>query len=205
MFTLSSFTGGIAQTNSFILQHSSGTLMVDAPEGSAEWLEEQNIRPDALLLTHHHFDHVLDAAAIQAASGCPVYAFSQLSRDLTLENLFGAMAGTQFSVPAFQVDHLLEGQPTVELRGMTWELFHVPGHSLDSLCFYQKELNLLFAGDVLMCEGVGRTDFPGGNTRLLLNGIKTKLLPLPDATMVYSGHGPYTTIGQERQYNPFLT
>jgi glyoxylase-like metal-dependent hydrolase (beta-lactamase superfamily II) len=84
-------------------------------------------------------------------------------------------------------------------------LFHVPGHSPDSVCFYLPERGLLFGGDVLFLDGVGRTDFPGGSFQQLAAGIETHLWPLPDATVVYPGHGDDTTIGRERAENPFLT
>ena len=81
---------------------------------------------------------------------------------------------------------------------------HIPGHSPDSLCFFQPELGIVFGGDVLFLDGVGRTDFPNGSSSQLIAGIKSKLLQLPDATQVLPGHGPATTIGREREENPFL-
>jgi glyoxylase-like metal-dependent hydrolase (beta-lactamase superfamily II) len=84
------------------------------------------------------------------------------------------------------------------------ELFHVPGHSPDSLCFYLPDQKILFGGDVLFLDGVGRTDFPGGSFEQLESGIENKLWPLPDDTKVFPGHGPATTIGRERLHNPFV-
>lgn len=201
---ITTHTGGIAATNAHLLKLPGGNVLVDAPEGAAGWLRRQGTKVDTLFLTHQHFDHVQDAAAVQAEHGCRVYAFAPFSRDLTLEKLFGMVTGTSMRVPEFTVDELVEGRDTLEAVGETWKLYHVPGHSPDSVCFHLENQRLLFGGDVLFLDGVGRTDFPGGSTRQLLSGIQAKLLPLPDATLVYPGHGDDTTIGRERIENPFL-
>ncbi|MCB1276730.1 MBL fold metallo-hydrolase [Prosthecobacter sp.] len=199
------YTGGIAATNGYLLSLPGGTVLVDAPDGVAAWLKKQNLKVDALFLTHQHFDHVLDAAAVKADHGCRVFAFVAFSHDLTLERLYGAVTGSPFSVPDFEVDEILEGKDTLEAVGETWKLYHVPGHSPDSLCFHLEAQNLLFDGDVLFLDGVGRTDFPGGSTQQLLTGIEEKLFLLPDMTRVFPGHGDDTKIGRERMENPFLT
>jgi glyoxylase-like metal-dependent hydrolase (beta-lactamase superfamily II) len=204
MSEISTYTGGIAATNAHLLRLPGGTVLVDAPEGAAAWLRRQKVRVDVLFLTHQHFDHVMDAAAVKAEHGCRVYAFAPFSRELTLERLFGMVTGTFVEVPAFEVDELLEGRDTLEAAGETWRLHHVPGHSPDSVCFLLARDHLLFGGDVLFLDGIGRTDFPGGSTELLLSGIESKLLPLPDATRVFPGHGDETTIGRERLEDPFL-
>jgi glyoxylase-like metal-dependent hydrolase (beta-lactamase superfamily II) len=204
MLTLSHFTGGIAQTNGWLVQSQDRAIAIDAPEGFAAWLAAQSIKLEALLLTHQHFDHVLDAAAIAAAHACPVIAFAPNSPDLTLERLFGISAGISFSVTPFTVTDLVTEASTLELLGTAWTILHVPGHSPDSLCFHAPATGHLFGGDVLFRDGIGRTDFPGGSTRTLLEGIQNKILALPDTTQVHPGHGPSTTIGRERLQNPFL-
>jgi hydroxyacylglutathione hydrolase len=99
--------------------------------------------------------------------------------------------------------HLAEGA-AVELLGFHWDVLHVPGHSPDSICLSQPALGLLFGGDVLMRGGVGRTDLPGGSFATLAEGIRGKILTLPDSTRVLPGHGPETTVGMEREGNPWL-
>ena len=94
MTDISMFTGGIAQTNGYLVKLAGGTILVDAPEGVAGWLKRLGVKVEALLLTHQHFDHVLDAAAVVADHGCKAYAWSPLSKDLTLEALFGAVPGS---------------------------------------------------------------------------------------------------------------
>lgn len=204
MTDICSFTGGIAQTNGYLLSLPGGSLLFDAPEGIAAWLAKRGEKVAALLLTHQHFDHVLDAAAVAQSHGCPVYAWSALSKELTLEALYGAVTGSSFSVPEFTVTHILAGLAEIQLLGQKIELLHVPGHSPDSLCFHLPDQKKLFGGDVLFLDGIGRTDFPGGSFQQLVNGIETKLWPLPDDTRVLPGHGPGTTLGRERSENPFV-
>ena len=202
--TIQTFTGGIAATNGHFLSLPGGNVLVDAPEGVAAWLEKLGFKVDVLFLTHQHFDHVLDAAKVRAGHGCRVFSWSAHSVNLTLERLFGAVTGTSMAVTPFEVDELLEGKTSVEACGVTWKLFHVPGHSPDSVCFLWEAQNLLFGGDVLFRDSIGRTDFPGGSMRQLVEGIQTKLLTLPDDTLVYPGHGPHTSIGVERRENEYL-
>ncbi len=202
--TIQTFTGGIAATNGCFLSLPGGNVLVDAPEGVAAWLEKLGLKVDVLFLTHQHFDHVLDAAKVRSKHGCRVFSWAAHSVNLTLERLFGAVTGTSMAVTPFEVDELLEGKISVEACGVTWKLFHVPGHSPDSVCFLWEAQKLLFGGDVLFRDSIGRTDFPGGSMRQLVEGIQTKLLTLPDDTLVYPGHGPHTSIGAERRENEYL-
>ncbi len=204
MLTLSHFTGGIAQTNGWLLRLHDQAIAIDAPEGMSAWLSSKGVKLNALLLTHQHFDHVLDAAAIAASHACPVIAFAPYSPDLTLERLFGISAGISFSVPPFTVTDLVTESSSLDLLGTSWSVLHVPGHSPDSICFHSPTTGHLFGGDVLFRDGIGRTDFPGGSTRTLLSGIQNEILTLPDETQVHPGHGPSTTIARERLQNPFL-
>jgi len=205
MLNISSFTGGIAQTNGYLVRAEDGAaLVVDAPSGMADWLERQGVKVGGLLLTHQHFDHVEDAARIKAGHGCRLHAFAPYSRDLTLEVMFGIATGTVMSVQPFEVDEVLEGRESVAVAGMAWKLAHIPGHSPDSVIFVSQEERLVFGGDVLFEDGIGRCDFPGGSMELLLEGIQSKLMPLGDDFALYPGHGPSTTLGRERQYNPYL-
>ena len=204
MLQLETYTGGIVETNGHLLRMPRFNLLVDAPQGVAGWLKSQNVKVDALFLTHQHFDHVMDVAAVKERHGCPVYAWTDFDRNLTLEKFFGAMAGSAFSVPEFTVDHVLEDQTEVTVGDKVWKLQHIPGHSPDSLCFWLGEENLLFSGDVLFSGSLGRSDFPGGSHQQLVTGIREKLWSLPEVTQVFPGHGPDTTLGEERRSNPFL-
>lgn len=198
--TISCFTGGFVQTNGYLLEMEAGSFLVDAPAGMAAWLEGRGVRPEAVFLTHQHYDHVEDVAALQE-KGVKVYAWGDYSKDLTLES-YGSSWGLP-EVRPFRVDgRILEGE--VEISGRKVVVAHVPGHSLDSITFYFADEGLVIAGDALFAGSVGRCDLPGGDLELLISGIRRELLSLPDETKVLSGHGQETSIGRERVSNGYL-
>lgn len=195
------FTGGALDTNCFYYEAKEGFLLFDAPQGADEAFSGRKV--DMLLLTHGHFDHVADAAALIARQGCR----SALHRDtlpMVTDRDFFIRHGFGLEVEPFAADLLLEEGEPVSLLGTEFTILHVPGHCPGSLCFYQPEEKVLIGGDVLFRGGVGRTDLPGGDTELLFDGIHKKLLTLPDDVIVLPGHGPATTIGRERRENPYL-
>jgi len=196
------YTGGFTATNGYLLQSATGVVLVDAPEGVAEWLQSLAINPDALLLTHQHFDHVMDAGKLQAA-GVPIYAWADYSPGLTLEDQARGW-GLPIKVEHYRVDKLLAGHGHLALSGLQFALLPVPGHSPDSVVFYLAEESCALVGDTLFAGSIGRTDLPHGEHATLLDGIRRHLLTLPEATEVLSGHGPATTIAAERQGNRFL-
>ncbi len=198
------YCGGVFQTNGYLVRLGGRAWAFDAPEGFADWLAEEGVRPEALLLTHQHHDHILDAGRIQEQFGCPVYAHSEPSEDLTLSKRLEQMMGIPCPIDPYTVDQLFAGLDTIDLGGFVLDLFHVPGHSPDSVCFKLRGGPVLIGGDVLFAGSIGRTDFPNGDHALLLAGIRAKLWPLPDETAVLPGHGPATTIGEEKATNPFL-
>ncbi len=197
---ISTYTGGMVQTNGYLVETLDGNYLVDAPEGICEWLRSKGVRIDSLYLTHQHYDHVEDVAELQKL-GVRVIAWSPYSKDLTLETY-----GTSWGMPEvapYRVDEpIAEGE--VNGFGGTVVVSHVPGHSPDSITFYFKESNVVFVGDALFAGSVGRCDLPGGDFEQLIDGIREKLLVLPDLTRVFSGHGPDTTIGREKQSNGYL-
>jgi hydroxyacylglutathione hydrolase len=195
------YTGGLAQTNGYLYERGDRYWLIDAPEGICGWIAGEGVSIAGLLLTHQHFDHVIDVAEIAEAHGCPIYSYSGHDPQLTLEALFaGGLAGLTLGIRPFEADHLLRegGQ---ELADIGVEILHVPGHSSDSLCFYVPEEGLVFCGDTLFAGGGrGRTDFPGGSEPELVNGVKAKLLVLPGETVAYPGHGPQTQLWRERAW-----
>jgi hydroxyacylglutathione hydrolase len=196
------FTGGFVQTNGYLFQTPDGSwIAVDAPAGLAAHLAQRGIVPAALLLTHQHYDHVEDAAAV-AAMGAKIHAWLPYSTGLTLEEMMRSY-GMPVEVPPFTVDVLLEGLDTLEIGGCTMELAHVPGHAIDSVTFHLPEAGELYSGDTLFAGSIGRADLPGGDPELLIDGIRGKLFALPAATRVFPGHGPATTLGAERAGNPY--
>ena len=203
MSTVQSHTGGIAATNGFYLKQGEDELVVDAPDGMADWLLDLGASPQALLLTHAHFDHVQDANAIHQRWGCPIYAFATPTPELTLESLL-KMYGAGLGIDDYPVHHQVKEGESLVLGGWQFGILHIPGHSPDSVAFVLEAESLVFGGDVLFAGGIGRDDFPGGNGELLRQGIREKLYTMPDATMIYSGHGVETTIGHEKASNPFV-
>ncbi len=197
---ISTYTGGMVQTNGYLVESLNGNYLVDAPEGICEWLEGKGVRVDALYLTHQHYDHVEDVAELQKR-GVKVFGWANYSKDLTLET-HGASWGMPEVAP-FQVDELVaEGKG--DYFHVPTQVSHVPGHSLDSITFYLRDAGLVFVGDALFAGSIGRCDLPGGDFDQLISGIKEKLIILPDETRVLSGHGPETTIGHEKMTNGYL-
>jgi hydroxyacylglutathione hydrolase len=200
LMRITKFTGGMVQTNGYLVETPEGNFLVDAPAGIAAWVQARGVRLDALYLTHQHYDHVEDVAAVRKL-GAKVHAWAGYSKELTLE-VFGADWGLPAVVP-YEVDELIAAGER-EMFGTTAKVSHVPGHSADSLTIYIPEAEVLFAGDTLFAGSVGRCDLPGGSFELLLAGIERDLLSLPDQTRVLSGHGGETTIGRERATNGYL-
>ncbi len=197
------FTGGFVQTNGYLVATPGGShLMIDVPFGSAAWLRDQGIVPAALLLTHQHYDHVEDAAAI-AAMGAKVFAWSPYSEALTLAEMMRSF-GMPVEVAPYPVDEILEGRAVLELDGAKIALLHVPGHAPDNVAFHFAETGELYPGDALFAGSVGRTDLPGGDHAVLAASIREKLYPLPPETRIFPGHGPASSIGAERAGNPFV-
>lgn len=196
------YTGGFVQTNGYLVETPDGNFLIDAPEGVARWAEAKGVRVDEVLLTHQHYDHVTDCAALKAG-GAKLFALEDYSKDLTLENAARAW-GLPISVVPYEIDGKFDPEKTLRVAGLEIRLAHVPGHSPDSVTFYLPEKGVLFSGDTLFEGSVGRTDLPGGNTKQLLDGISGKLLTLPEETTVFPGHGGQTEIGVEKRENPYL-
>jgi hydroxyacylglutathione hydrolase len=201
---------GAFETNCYVVrQDESATecLLIDTGlDGSdlVAFLEGHQLTPVAVVLTHGHADHVVGLAALrQRYPGIKVF-IHQLDAPLLADpdaNLSG-LAGLTFATePA---DVLLRDGDVIEEAGIRLRVLHTPGHTLGGICLYAEPEALVFAGDTLFADSVGRTDFPGGDMDQLIESIQTKLFTLPDNTAVYPGHGMRTTIGREKRANPFL-
>ncbi|MCF8357278.1 MAG: MBL fold metallo-hydrolase [Prolixibacteraceae bacterium] len=205
------FTFNPVQENTFILWNETGECaIVDAGcynrqefEKLDGFLKSKNLKPVKLINTHCHFDHIMGVEQCRETYRLKWEAHS--GDAFWVEN--ARQQGAMFGIPVQPVS-----QPDVELNegdvvcfgNTTLKAIHVPGHSLGSLCFYNEAQKTLLAGDVLFRGSIGRTDLPGGDYDTLISGIKSKLLILPDDVTVYPGHGPATTIGEEKTGNPFL-
>lgn len=158
-----------------------------------------------ILLTHGHWDHVAGVAEVQRQSGAEVW-ISEIEREwltdprLNRSGFWPDMFPTPISGPA--PDRLLRPDDTFAFAGHAFAIRHVPGHTPGSLAFLVG--NLCLAGDTLFKAGIGRTDLPGGSTAQLMTAIRSQLLTLPDDTVVAPGHGPTTSVGWEKEHNPFV-
>lgn len=197
-------TGGIFFTNGFLLNGPQGNIAIDAPGDMAEWLDRLGVKIDALLITHWHLDHVMDAAEIARKHACPIHAWGPSTPENRLETHLKAWANVEVKVENYPVDHILAGTSEIEVAGHHFRLEHVPGHSPDSVVFVEDAARRVFSGDTLMKDGIGRSDFPDGDGPLLVRGIKEKILTLPGDYEVFSGHGRPTTVQAERDGNPYL-
>jgi len=203
MLHFQTFIGGIFDTNAYLIQTPEGNVLIDAPTDSAKWINNLGVRLDLLVITHGHPDHFDDAAKLKQASHCQV-AFHKDGIPLMTDPDFYKNAGFSFEPEPVQPDFLIEEAAQVVFCGVPFRVLFVPGHCPGSLCFYSAADAILFGGDVLFAGSIGRTDIPGADHKLLIRGIREKVLTLPDETAVLSGHGPRTTIGEERRNNPFL-
>jgi hydroxyacylglutathione hydrolase len=180
-------------------------VIIDPGEESAMFLAELDTRAwtlRAVWLTHAHIDHIVGVAAVQRATGAPIH-LHPLDRPIyDALPQFGGWIGLELDPPPAPN---VELHPGAKLRvgDFGFEVRFTPGHSPGSVSFVGP--GMVFSGDVLFNGSIGRTDLPGADFATLMNSIQTQLLSLPDSTVVYSGHGPDTTIGIERLTNPFLT
>ncbi len=200
------YMGGPAGCNGYLVPGETGYVMVDAPEGAADWVVArlpEGEKLEALILTHQHFDHVDDAARMKELTGCRICAHSAYSKELTLEKE-AAIWGIDAPAP-YEVDEVIGDERTeANWGGLAWQLYAIPGHAKDGMAYGLAERGCVFTGDILFAESVGRSDFPGGDQAALLKGIREKLMTLPPETDVYSGHGRATSIQEEMLNNPYL-
>lgn len=160
------------------------------------------VKPVAILLTHGHFDHILGADDLRKQYKIPIYVHERE------EALMGDGAYNLSSMWAetytLKADKTVTDNEVLELAGFIIKVFHTPGHTIGSCCYYIESENILISGDTLFYHSVGRTDFPTSRTGLLILSIKEKLFVLPNNTVVYPGHGESTVIEEEKIYNPVV-
>ena len=166
-------------------------------------VERTGLEIARIIVTHAHIDHVGAVASLVDEYGCPVLMHEEAEAMLKVAPQQAMMMGLRFGkVPT--VDRHVGDDEVLEVGSLRLRSLYTPGHSPGHLAFYAEEQGIVFSGDTLFAGSVGRVDLPGGSMEVLMQSISERLLTLPDETRVLSGHGPETTISQERMYNPFL-
>jgi hydroxyacylglutathione hydrolase len=218
---ITGFPAGMLACNCYVLAKRTGVdaIIVDPGQRAMgrlrQILDENHLTPAAVLLTHGHVDHIWSAQKVADMYGCPAYIHPEDRFMLTDpikdfgRGLIGGLASSAFGAlfrEPKQVVELDRDGDKVDVGGVTVTVDHTPGHTRGSVVFRVSDgpEDVVFTGDTLFRQSVGRTDLPGGSGRALLGSIVTKLLVLDDDTVVLPGHGAKTTIGVERRTNPFL-
>jgi hydroxyacylglutathione hydrolase len=166
-------------------------------------IKKHNLQVKQIVITHAHIDHVGGAAKLRAATGAPVLLNQN---DYALLKMLGVQAAW-IGVPTpdmVEIDESIGQADRVKAGAIEAHVIHTPGHTEGSICLYFPAEQKLIAGDTLFAGSIGRTDLPGGSYEKILRSLHDRVLALPDETVVVPGHGPVTTIGEERESNPFL-
>lgn len=212
MAKVKSFVNNPYQENTYLLYDETGECTIIDPgmytateqNAVANFIRDNGLNPVLLLNTHCHIDHVLgNKFVFDKYSLKPRFHSGELPVLASVVS-YAPQMGIRYEVSPLP-ELFLPETGSVKFGDTTLDLIFAPGHSPAHLCFYDRAANILMGGDVLFRMSIGRTDLPGGNFDQLIDNITTKLFILPDNCVVYPGHGPSTTIGFEKQNNPFLT
>ena len=199
-------TIGVCATNSYFLYRDGAAEVIvfdPADRGGDIFraLQNKGFSVAAILLTHGHFDHIWGAEELRQLSGAKIYALD--AEKTVCGDAYVNISAQMKRKCTIEPDGWLTDGEEITFADICLKVIATPGHTMGSCCFYSKEAGLLISGDTLFEESVGRTDFPTGSMSKLVRSIKEKLFVLPEETKVYPGHGDMTTIGREKQYNPY--
>ena len=195
---------GPLETNGFLLYRKGRGVFIDPggdPAPVLDFLKKEEIALEAVINTHLHFDHTFGNKALSEATGASILANPEDAFLLDTEVGRGGAFGLPL-VPPYEYEPLGPGEQ--EFAGSACRILATPGHTPGSLSLYFPESQALFSGDLIFYRSIGRTDFPGGDLSQLTESVKEKVFTLSDETVIYSGHGPVTTVGEERNHNPFF-
>jgi hydroxyacylglutathione hydrolase len=205
------FTSNPFQVNTYVVVNSRNEAVIIDPgcstkaeqEHFVSALDKLSVTPAMIILTHAHVDHILGCGFLREKYNISVYAHADSQYFIDEAPDSARLFGLSLTHPPF-IDNFLKDGDQCGIDQVSFDVLHTPGHAAGSICLYSSDSQLLITGDVLFQNSIGRTDLPTGNMELLLKSIYSKLMSLPDNTVVYPGHGPSTTIGDEREFNPFL-
>ena len=181
-----------------------GMLFDQEKQQIAAYLQDNNLQLKYVVNTHLHLDHCFGNGFLYNTFGVKPLAHADDEDLLRFMNAHAAAFGVPFNEEPQPLGGYLSEGDTLQLGNETFEVLHIPGHSKGGIVFYNAAQGVLFSGDSLFNMSIGRTDLPGGDYATLINALTQKVMTLPDATVVYPGHGPTTTIEQEKMYNAYL-
>lgn len=195
------------QNCSVVWDEQKNAVIIDAGDDAERiirFVESQQLNIQKVLITHAHLDHIMAVEKISRYFNAQIYG-SHIADKALFEALpeICSQYGIE-SVPAFLPDHWLNEGDSLQVGTLSFDVRHLPGHSPGHIGFFNFEEKIAFSGDVLFKDSIGRTDLYQGNFETLINTIRTKLFDLDDDFVIIPGHGPHTTIGREKQHNPFL-
>ena len=204
-----SIEAGPLLTNTYIAvdDKTKKSVIIDAPMDSISLLKpmikKRDLEIEAILLTHTHWDHAADTADLKDEYGADVILHKDDLFRLTEPNEHSVFP-LPYEIKSASGDRYVDDGDTVTFGNIDLEVLHTPGHTAGGICFWNKEHKVVFCGDTVFRESVGRVDLPGGSADVLAKAIKEKLLSLDDETKLLPGHGPSTTVGYEKKNNPFF-
>jgi glyoxylase-like metal-dependent hydrolase (beta-lactamase superfamily II) len=166
-------------------------------------IQKHNLKVKQIVITHAHIDHVGGAMKLRAATGAPILLNQNDYALLKMLDVQAAWIGVK-NPGKVDIDQSIGQADTVQAGSLKADVIHTPGHTEGSVCMFFPAERMLIAGDTLFAGSIGRTDLPGGSSEKIIDSLQQKVLALPDDTLVVPGHGPLTTIGEERESNPFL-
>lgn len=201
------FVTGIISTNCYLVinEDTKQAVVIDpaaCPSYLMSHIKSEGLKIEAILLTHGHFDHMMGIDGFLSEFDVPVYVHEEDAD--AMEDPVLNQSSTYTSGYTFGKARYLRDRQTLELAGYTFQVIHTPGHTKGGCCYYVASEGVLFSGDTLFQNSVGRTDFVNSSTSDLVHSVREKLFLLPDDTMVYPGHMGETKIGHEKKYNPYV-
>jgi len=201
---------GDFQTNCYCVRPDEKTrkcLIIDPgldPAVLVQYLQNEQLDPAVIALTHGHVDHIAGVETLRQHWPKAKTAIHTADGDMLGDPTKNLSLVAGYMVMARPAEILWDSEQELKLSGMSFTLLHTPGHTPGGICLYSAKEGLAFVGDTLFAGGIGRTDFDRGDYNRLIDSIQNKLLTLPEATKIYPGHGPTSTIGKEKHSNPFL-